>query len=127
MEPAELTETQRHALRLCASGVRRGRVAELVGVDPATLWRWRQLAAWREGLAELLEAADAEAADDLRALRGAALEALAELLADAPPAVRLAAAREVLARTGTAGDTRRPALADLSTLTDAELTLLAGY
>lgn len=97
----DLTDLQRHALRLGVAGMRPGEIAVAVGVDPATVSRWRRLPAFREALVVAQREADADAVDELRALRSVAVATLRDLLGpDVPGAVRLAAARDVLARTG---------------------------
>lgn len=96
--------THRHlaAVSLLAEGRTIEEVARELGIGRTTLYRWRTSPVFAAALAEATARGLGAALERLRCLREGAIGVLEDLLADAaaPAAVRLAAAREVMDRTG---------------------------
>jgi len=92
---SRLTPAQQRAVLLLAAGRRVCEVAEAVGVDRTTLWRWREIPAFQaaEGRARA-EAWDA-GINRLRELLLDAVEVLARRLADGDPNVAIFVVRTV--------------------------------
>jgi len=106
------------AISLLTEGMTLDEVAKEIGCGRRTLYRWRTSPLFAAALAEAASRGLGAALDRLRCLREAALDVLERLLSDAkaPAQVRLAAAREVMERTGLvaaagrgAADDERPA------------------
>lgn len=97
-----LTQQQGRAAGMLAAGNTVGDVANALGVDRATVWRWRQVPEFQEHANELRRLTWRAAADRMRQNAALAAEVLASILADplAAPRYRVAAARVVLGAAG---------------------------
>lgn len=129
-------ERRRTAAELLGSGHAVGVVSEQLGIDHATVWRWRQ----DPEFCALVEAARSRLVDSLRerlrAGAGQAIEALLAVASDegAPPASRVSAATAILDRVGLARRTEVEATVaatteirvDLSGASLEQLAALAG-
>lgn len=95
-----LSASQVRAVSLIASGERYGAVAAAVGVDVATVYRWRRLPEVRAALEAELDGLREELRDGLVAAGRVALEALVHVASDldSPASARVAAGRELLSR-----------------------------
>lgn len=98
-----LDPKQVRAIVLMSSGSTHGETAREVGVDPATLYRWRHNDA--EFAAELAKSLDGQIEEARTVMRGAAARAVSRILYlmednGAPHAVQLKAATEMLDRIG---------------------------
>lgn len=94
-----LTARQRRAVEGLAAGASLTRAAALAGVDRKTLWRWRrEQPSFEAALREARDACFRESLDELRRVSRRAVAALRKALgATGDPALRLSAARAVLA------------------------------
>jgi hypothetical protein len=96
--------SQRHtaAIALLAEGKTIDEVARELAIGRTTLYRWRTTPLFAAALAQATAYGLEAAQERLRCLRENALDVLERLLTDAqtPAAVQLAAAREVMDRTG---------------------------
>jgi hypothetical protein len=90
---------QREAARLLAFGHSGAEVCKQVGINPATLFRWKQKPEFDDLHKSLLQRAEDEACLHLHALRSTAVERLAVLLQHQNPTVSLRAAEAILSRT----------------------------
>lgn len=72
--PDDLTSVQREAVRLDFAGGSCRTVGDALGVSRTTVWKWRQLHAYRVALAELHEEANEQTLADARKTRGEALK-----------------------------------------------------
>lgn len=93
-----LTAKQRQAVQLIAQGFSRTAIAQMVGVDPGTLSRWRRLPDFESDVNDLLQETEREVAQTLSAVRLAAAERLCLLIQSPYSNVALKAVTFVLAR-----------------------------
>lgn len=94
-----ISPKQREAARLLAFGHSGVEVCQQVGINPATLFRWRQQPEFDDLHKSLLQRAEDEAFLQLHALRKTAVERLAVLVQHQSPTVSLRAAEAILNRT----------------------------
>lgn len=94
----EITPAQVSAITMLVAGHAYGDIAERLGIDPKTLWRWRQDPAFARALKEAQECALCGVRDRLAAMTERALGALDSAMAGESDGARVAAARAVLDR-----------------------------
>jgi transposase-like protein len=101
-DATQLSSQQQQAAEMLAAGKPVAEVAQTIGVDRATVWRWRQLPEFQEHMNELRGLAWRAAADKLRQNAVVAVDVLGSVLTDAtvPARDRIAAAREVIRAAG---------------------------
>jgi len=105
-----LTPKQRAAARLLASGESGIETAKALQIDPATLSRWRGLPDFEHLTESYLASFEHEGVKRLQALKGKAVEKLADLLSHPNANVALKAAEAILNRSPTpqVGETYLP-------------------
>lgn len=97
--PLSLNIKQRQAALLLAQGTTRNATAKQVGIDPATLSKWRQNPAFNAHIDSLLQDQEVTTIQSLYALKTKAIDKLSELLNSPSPTVAMRAVEAVLART----------------------------
>ena len=100
---SELSDEQQLAIPLVAAGEDAANVAKAAGVTPQMVYRWWRQPAFRAALNEHHERAAEATQDQLRALAGKAVEALAGGIADEDPKIRIQAAVHILKTVGQYG------------------------
>jgi len=103
-----INHRQHATIRALVTGTTQRHAAELVGVCPQTVSEWMGDADFRRALADAQRDALVDAGGALLALAHEAVGTLREVMTDpdAPPAVRVRAATEVLSRVGMPATTR---------------------
>ncbi|CAN5365091.1 hypothetical protein BH09PLA1_BH09PLA1_05320 [soil metagenome] len=96
----DLTDAQRTAVAMLAMGKSFKFVADELGVDPRTIYNWRQQQTFQEALRERREEAWCGASDRLRAMLDQSLDVLAENLAARFDESRFRAASTILRISG---------------------------
>lgn len=93
---------RRRALELLSEGASKSSVAAELEVQPSTVWRWLQDPSFAAELRQIHEDRLEQVEDRLQCLAKDALEVMATIMmdAEAPHAVRLRAASEILERAG---------------------------
>jgi DNA-binding transcriptional regulator YdaS (Cro superfamily) len=95
---AMLTPKKSKAVQLIARGCPRKDVAAQIGVDPATLSRWRRDPVFRKEIERLIGLSEDESTQAMRGIRLAAVERLSSLIDSAQPSVALRAVELALCR-----------------------------
>jgi hypothetical protein len=99
-----LTEPQLRAVELLVQGGRPGAVAEKVGVARETLWRWRQLPAFKDRLIRLRYELHVARVDRIWALTDKAFDVVEEHLDEGDPRVAIELLRLAGGRLTDAGE-----------------------
>jgi hypothetical protein len=92
----ELNEQERTAVELLALGKSLGRVARFLQIDPKTLYRWRQNAAFSEAVSARRHELWSDAVERIRGMANTSLDILDHHLCDRYERIRFRAAQTVL-------------------------------
>ena len=91
-----LTPRQANALQMTLDGYAKQEIQERLGINQATLWRWRKLPAWDETVSVVLRDASGDGQGQIKSMLPLATRRLKHLIHSQSEQVALGACRTVL-------------------------------
>lgn len=91
-----LTPRQANALQMSLDGYSKQEIQERLGINQATLWRWRKLPAWNETVSVVLRDATGDGQGQIKSMLPLATRRLKQLIHSTTENVALGACRTVL-------------------------------
>ena len=91
-----LTPRQSNALQMTLDGYAKQEIQERLGINQATLWRWRKLPAWNETVSVVLRDASGDGQGQIKSMLPLATRRLKQLIHSTTETVALGACRTVL-------------------------------
>ena len=91
-----LTPRQANALQMTLDGYAKQEIQERLGINQATLWRWRKLPAWNETVSVVLRDASGDGQGQIKSMLPLATRRLKQLIHSTTETVALGACRTVL-------------------------------
>ena len=91
-----LTPRQANALQMVLDGYSKQEIQERLGINQATLWRWRKLPAWDETVSVVLRDSSGDGQGQIKSMLPLATRRLKQLILSTSEGVALGAIRTVL-------------------------------
>ncbi|QVV66775.1 helix-turn-helix domain-containing protein [Synechococcus sp. LA31] len=112
-----LTPRQANALQMTLDGFTKTEIQERLGINQATLWRWRKLPAWDEQVSIVLRDSSGDGQGQIKSMLPLATRRLKQLIHSPTETVALGACRTVLEAHANlvAREEQQQVLADLET------------